>query len=306
MEANNSWFVIINPYSGNKAFKRKKQLILDGLKQLNSDYSIHYTEYSKHETLLVEQAIEQGYRKFISVGGDGTLHHVVNGVMIHGNSCLKDIKIGVIPVGTGNDWAKNYSIPKKFSESIQILNAEYAVQQDIGQIIHEDKHYYFNNLAGLGFDGFIVKQISSFKKFGKLAYFLASIKGLLLFKRPVITYSWGDNTVTSESYIVAIGICEYCGGGMKLTHESNPEDGLFDVTVVKDISKLGFIWNIRKMFNGKLHKHPKVEIFKTNHISISSRGVVSPLIQADGELIGEGNLEVELIPKAVNFIVPNE
>ena len=90
MEANNSWFVIINPYSGNKAFKRKKQLILDGLKQLNSDYSIHYTEYSKHETLLVEQGIEQGYRKFISVGGGSGVVISAEGLIITNHHVIDD------------------------------------------------------------------------------------------------------------------------------------------------------------------------------------------------------------------------
>jgi diacylglycerol kinase (ATP) len=299
-----SWFVIINPISGNGIVKKKKQSILNALNNLNYSHKVNFTQHSKHEIDLVKEGIKQGFRKFISIGGDGTLHHVVNGVMIHGNVFLSEIKVGVIPVGTGNDWAKNYAIPNKISECIKILNYENTTEQDIGKLTHDNSTFYFNNLAGLGFDGLVVKNVLGFSKFGKLAYLLASLKSLISFKKPTIIYSWDNKTVTTKSYIVATGICTYCGGGMRLTQNPNPDDGLFDVTVVKDISKLEFIWNIRKMFNGKLHQHPQVETFKTNHLAVTAKGRIAPLIQVDGELIGEGDLEVETISKAVCFVVP--
>ncbi len=304
MKNSEAWFVIINPISGNGIIKKKKQSILNELNNLNYSQKVNFTQHSKHEIGLVKEGIEQGFRKFISIGGDGTLHHVVNGIMIHGIEYLSEIKVGIIPLGTGNDWAKNYSIPNKISECINILNNGNTTKQDIGKLTHNNSTYFFNNLAGLGFDGLVVKHVLGFSKFGKFAYLLASLKSLILFKKPTITYNWDNKTVTTKSYIVAIGICNYCGGGMKLTHAPNPQDGLFDITVVKDISKLGFIWNIRKMFNGKLHKHPRVDTFKTNRLSVSTSGVISPLIQVDGELIGEGNVEVEIFSKAVCFIIP--
>lgn len=302
MDTSNSWFVILNPKSGNGIMKKKKQFIQPQLNDLTRPFSVNYTQYSGHEIELIKEGINQGYRKFISIGGDGTLHHVVNGVMIHGKDFLHEIKIGIIPVGTGNDWAKHYSIPSNPEKNIEILNQEKTVLQDIGKITHNQKDVYFNNLAGLGFDGYVVNKILSFKKLGKSAYFFASLSGLLFFKKPSVTLNFNNQSITSNIYLVGIGLCKYCGGGMRLTHQSNPTDGLFDVTIVKDISKLGFIWNIRKMFNGKLHQHPKVKTFKTNKLSISSNET-NPLIQTDGELIGEGGFEVEIIQNAINFVV---
>ena len=125
--------------------KKKKQFILSQLNNLTQSFSVNYTQYSGHEIELVKEGINQGYRKFISIGGDGTLHHLVNGVMIHGKDFLQKIKIGIIPVGTGNDWAKHYSIPSNPEKNIEILNQENTVLQDIGKITHNQKEIYFNN-----------------------------------------------------------------------------------------------------------------------------------------------------------------
>ena len=236
-------------------------------------------------------------------GGDGTLHNVVNGIMIHGKNFLQDICLGVIPVGTGNDWAKHYSIPTDINKNIEILNKGNTIYQDIGKLTHKGKVSYFNNIAGLGFDGFVANQVNQFKKFGEASYFLASLKSLILFSKPTLTYSWNNSTKNSKCYILLVGICSFCGGGMRLTHQPNPTDGLLDVTVVKDISKLGFIWNIRKMFNGKLHQHPKVETFKTNKLTVGYNGKITPLIQADGESVGEGEIKIEILEKVMKFVV---
>lgn len=301
----NSWYILVNPISGNKFYQRKKKQLTAAFSKLNSEFTIQETAFSGHEEELVEEAIQFGYRKFISVGGDGTLHHVMNGIMKHGIEFISQLKIGVIPIGTGNDWAKHYSIPKNIDKCIVLLNQEKTVFQDIGKLTHNHTTYYFNNIAGLGFDGLVVKQVLSFKNFGKLAYLLASLKSLVVFKKPFLTCNWEENSISSKCYLVAIGVCQYCGGGMRLTHTPNPTDGMFDVTLVKDITKLGFVGNIRKMFNGKLNQHPKVETFKTNKLSVTSKGKKDSLIQADGELIGNGEITVEVIPKAIQFVIPS-
>lgn len=299
----NSWYIIINPVSGNKFYQKKRSKLTKALSQLASGYKIAVTSYSGQEEELVETAINIGYRKFICAGGDGTVHHVINGIMKYGREFKSQIKVGVIPIGTGNDWAKQYQIPNEISKCIEILNKEETMLQDIGKISSKNSETYFNNLAGIGFDGHIINQINSFKIFGSLAYFLAALKSLFTYKKQSITYTFEVQSDTANSYLLGIGVCRYCGGGMQLTHNPNPADSLFDITVVKDISAIGFVWNIRKMFNQKLHLHPKVDTFKCTEISIESINNSTILMQADGELIPFDSMTVSIVPNAIQVIV---
>lgn len=299
----NTWFIIINPASGNGFVKAKKNKILKSLEKLKSPYQIQFTEYARHEEILVKEAISSDYRKFISVGGDGTLHHVVNGIMHFGNEYLDEIKVAVIPVGTGNDWVKQYSIPKNIDSAIEVINQEKTIAQDIGKITTENKVNYFNNLAGLGFDGFVAKNLPRFKKWGGLSYFLSAIIGLFQYKSHDLIITTEDKEIKSKTFLLAMGICKFCGGGMRLTHEPNSTDGLLDVTIVQDLSPFSFLLHIMKMYNGKINNHKKVETFKTNKIEVVLEEKYNLFIQVDGELIETNSFKVEVLPNAFSFVV---
>ena len=107
----NTWFLIVNPSSGNKNFEKSWNKIKYVLELKNIQYSFAFTQYTKHETILVEDVIKIGYKNIISVGGYGTLHHIINGIMSQQHQKTTKIKLGVIPLGTGNDWIRTYNIP---------------------------------------------------------------------------------------------------------------------------------------------------------------------------------------------------
>lgn len=111
MSNSNRWFVIINPTSGNGSSKRKWPRIKALLNAEYFDFDYAFTEYENHSVLLVQIAVKQGFKKIISVGGDGTLHNIINGIQRQNTVNSSYIQIGVIPIGTGNDWIKTYNIP---------------------------------------------------------------------------------------------------------------------------------------------------------------------------------------------------
>ena len=127
-----SWFIIANPTSGNRNFSKQWKEIQQLLNNKNIDYSFAFTQFSKHEIDLVQNAINKGFRNIISVGGDGTLHNVVNGIMLQRYVKTSDITIAVIPLGTGNDWIKTYNIPNNVEKSIEIIYRKKTILQDIG------------------------------------------------------------------------------------------------------------------------------------------------------------------------------
>ncbi|MFT7498840.1 MAG: diacylglycerol kinase (ATP) [Porticoccaceae bacterium] len=302
----NDWFVIINPTSGNGKSKKQIPKLLSEL-NTNSISFIHViTQYHNHGFELVQKAISEGYRKFISVGGDGTLHNIVNGVMSQQIVNSFDIKIGVIPVGTGNDWIKTYGISKNIKKSVQVIKQEKTILQDVGKInlVNYKSIIYFNNLAGIGFDGYVVNSIHKYKKLGSLSYLVGVIKGFTTYKPVYLKITINNKEIITTSLMTLVGICKYSGGGMQLTKNPDSTDGFFDITIAENITMKDVLWNIRKLFNGRIVNHIKVKNFKSNHVKITVHDNSKPFIQADGELITTSNLEFQLIPKAIQFIIP--
>lgn len=299
----NSWFIIANSTSGNRNFSKQWKEIEQLLKNKNINYSFAFTQFSKHEVELVDTAIQQGFRNIISVGGDGTLHHVVNGIMLQRYVKTSDITIAVIPIGTGNDWIKTYNIPEKLENVIEIITKKKIITQDIGVLETENKTItYFNNVAGLGYDGYIVNKLESLKRFGAIAYLLSGLAGLLLYKKSIFKIIIDDKIIETNCLMTLFGICNFSGGGMQFTKDVNPSDGLLDITIAKNLNIFDLIFNIRKLYSGSIVHHKKIETYKTKTITVLPIDT-KPFIQADGELIGNGKVTVKIIEKAINFVV---
>jgi len=301
----NTWYIIINPTSGNNAAKKKWKKIVTYLDFYNISYFATFSQYKDHEGELVYDAIQKGYRKFISVGGDGTLHHIVNGIMVQKLVEVAELKVAVIPIGTGNDWVKTYRIPKNIRNAVSIIAKENSIKQDIGhlQLLETTQSVYFNNVAGIGFDGFVVNNITKFKKYGVMAYLLGTITSFMHYKKTILTIKFNTHEISTQSLLTIVGICKYSGGGMQLTSNVNTRDGLFDISIAKDFKFLNMLLNIFKFFNGSIVKHKEVETYKTAQIQITAKDEKT-FIQADGELIGRGGFQATIIPKAICFIIP--
>jgi YegS/Rv2252/BmrU family lipid kinase len=304
---NTKWFVIVNPTSGNGASKKKWPLIFNELKHQQFIFEFAITTHKHHAEILVQDAVIKGFKKIISVGGDGTLHAIVNGILSLKTKNISEINIGIIPIGTGNDWAKTYNISKDYKDAIKTLKTNYTVQQDIGKLtlIPENKIIYFNNLAGIGFDGYVVNKVHKFKNLGSLAYLSGALVSLFSYKKPLLEITFNTTVIKSKTLLLFIGICKFCGGGMQLTKNPNPTDGIFDITFVKNITFLEVIVNIPALFSGKITDKKIIKNYKANKLQIKVLDKQETYIQADGELIGSGDFNVELLPKALTFIIKN-
>ncbi|WP_051605685.1 diacylglycerol kinase family protein [Polaribacter sp. Hel_I_88] len=299
----NRWFIVANPTSGNRNFSKKWKLIQQLLRNKNIDFSFSITQFAKHEIELVQNAVKKGYRNFISVGGDGTLHHVVNAIMLQRYVKTSDITIAVIPLGTGNDWIKTYNIPNDIKKAIEIINKKKTILQDIGVLETADKKMtYFNNAAGLGYDAYIVNKLKKLKSFGAASYLLAGIYGLFFYKKSVFSISFDDKKIETTCLMTVIGLCKFSGGGMQFTKDVNPSDGFFDISIAKNITFLDLVLNINKLYSGEIVHHKKFETYKTKEIHIHPKNS-TPFIQADGELIGTGNVTAKILERAINFVV---
>lgn len=302
----NKWFVIVNPAAGNGASKKKWPLIHNELIYQKFKVEVAFTKYKNHSVELVKNAIKQGFTKFICVGGDGTLHSIVNGVLSLNSYNISEIKIGMIAIGTGNDWIKTYHIPTNYKKAIQILKIKKTIKQDIGKLViySTNKTIYFNNLAGIGFDGYVVNKVSSYKKLGFLTYLIGALVSLTSYKKSNLEITFNNTSLKGKTLMLLIGLCNYSGGGMQLTKDVNTTDGLFDISYIQKITLLTILGNIRGLFNGTITNHKLLSNYKTNNIQIKILDNTKTYIQADGELIGSGGFSISILPKAINFIVP--
>ncbi|MDP3945093.1 MAG: diacylglycerol kinase family lipid kinase [Lutibacter sp.] len=302
-----TWFVIINPTSGNGAAKKQWNPIYAELKKQQFDFDFSFTEHKKHSVELIEKALEQGITKFICVGGDGTLHTMVNGILHLNPSNLSEIKLGIIPIGTANDWIKTYKISNDYKKAIQTLKSEFILKQDIGKlfIYENNSKVFFNNLAGIGFDGYVVHKVHKFKYLGFLAYLTGALLSIASYKKSRLEIKFNNLVIKEKTLMLLIGICKYSGGGMQLTKNVNPIDGLFDISHINKITLITLLRNILGLFNGNITNHKLVKNYKTSQLKITDLDAQKTYIQADGELVGSGSFEAEIISGALNFIVPN-
>lgn len=300
-----SWFIIANPVAGNGNFKKVWFQIQEELKNQNISFKYSKTAHANHEKELVYKALNQGFKYIISVGGDGTLHHIINGIMSQNIVDSKEVTVGVIPLGTGNDWVKTYGIPKNIKQAIQIIKQQKTKYQDIGYLELENTSSYFNNVAGIGYDGYVVNKLNKLKRFGPIAYLLSGIAGLLLYKKTVFTIEIEDKIIETKCLMTLFGICKYSAGGMQLTDYKDSSNGLFDVTIAKNLSFFNLLFSIKKLYNGKIVHHKKVETHLSNSLLITPKNTSDlPYIQADGELIGQGKVKVSLLEKAIQIVIP--
>ena len=143
------------------------------LRESGIEHDPVFTEHRYHATELSVEAANRGYRKLIVVGGDGTLNEVVNGLFIQKQCQPKDILLAVIAVGTGNDWVRTFGIPRNYSAVVRAIKEGHSYLQDVGKVTYTESKVqqtrYMANVAGLGFDAYVIKIFNHLKLKGYLS-----------------------------------------------------------------------------------------------------------------------------------------
>ena len=182
MMPENKWFAIINPVAGHGRALDDLPTISRLLREYDIDCELVFTEHKHHATQLTVEAVRAGYRRMIVVGGDGTLHEVVNGIFIQKEVPTTEVQVAVIAVGTGNDWIRMFGIPRKYSEAIRAIAENHTFLQDVGVVSYEESSYrqtrYMPNVGGAGLDAAVIRGFNSLKSrghHGRLLYVLSLI-----------------------------------------------------------------------------------------------------------------------------------
>lgn len=304
-----SWMVIVNPKAGQGHGLKDWPIISNQLNSSGVEFSCVFTEKKYHAVELTVKAVNDGYRKIIVVGGDGTVNEVVNGIFIQKIVPTTQIMLAVVPAGTGNDWVRMYGIPKAYSEAVKAIVAGRTILQDVGLISYHETMIthkrYMANVAGIGFDAMVNRRFNRLKeegRSGRWLYLTSTLKALFKYraKRFRIKVD-GKEFFDSTMFSATVGIGKYNGGGMLQMPAAVVDDGLFDLTVIKKVTKLGVMWDFKKLYNGRIYKHPKVIATQAKKIEIESFPE-SP-IEVDGEALGFSPFTFELVPQSICVVV---
>lgn len=302
------WLMIVNPNAGVKKGTKDWPKILRILKEEKVDFDFQLTKQRGHAIELASGSIAAGYRNICVVGGDGTLNEVLNGIMGQHDVPTTEITIGMIPVGTGNDWCRMFNIPFDYLKAIYILKQKNTFLQDAGKVTyyHDEKQVkrYFMNVAGMGYDALVAKKTNILKEKGMggpLTYMYFVFASLFQYKfiEAVIEVD-GKLAYKGEIFSMNVGICKYNGGGMMQVPFAIPDDGMLDVTLIKRTSKWMVVRYARKLFDGSLVDLPMVATFKGENIRIRSIGKV--FLETDGESLGHTPFTFEILPRCIRIV----
>lgn len=279
---------IVNPNARSGLGKETWAIIEPVLVERNIDYQIYETKYQRHATAITRKiTAKEGPHNIVVLGGDGTVNEVVNGI-----SHLAEVTLGYIPIGSSNDFARGFKLPKDILKALDsILTPTGFAYMDVGFITYgENKKRRFGVSSGLGFDAGVCHEImiSKFKTFfnkiklGKLGYTAVALSQLIKAKPASMDITIDGHTTHYDRVLFAAAMNhKYEGGGFMFAPKADPCDGALDFIVVNDISKPYVLCLLPLAFKG-LHTFSK-KISLTRGKTATFKSNLSLPIHTDGE-----------------------
>jgi len=299
----NSAKLICNPAAGRGRAGRLLPEVRTMLNTLKIDADIALTRSAGEATALAAAARQAGFPLIIAMGGDGTLHEVANGIVDAqaANGQPKTMgKMGVIPVGTGNDFFKMLAIPLDWRAACTRIAQGQTRRVDVGRI---NGRVFINNV-GIGFDAQVGIEAQKVRWLRGTAVYVAGLARnmLLSYRTPEVSVQIDDTQFKQTLTLLTIGNGRCSGGGFWLTPNAEIDDGLFDICLVRGLSKLQMLALVPKAMKGTHITEEPVHMTRARKITLTS---AEPLpVHADGEILytDAHELEVELLPAALDVI----
>ncbi|MGN0190474.1 MAG: diacylglycerol/lipid kinase family protein [Candidatus Cryptobacteroides sp.] len=311
------WYAVVNPNAGSgktvSEWPRASKILSDN--RIEFEYRTTWKMGAAVEITM--KACAEGYRKFLAVGGDGTVHEVLEGISKYVEmsdvastlddgldaAALEDFTLAVMPIGSGNDWIKTLGIPKDFNRVAELMKAESLGRQDVFRLDlkHDNASMeirsYMANVGGVGFDANVCKKVNFEKnsgKSGKILYLKALISNILNFKTfDCAVEADGKEIFRGTTMSIALGAGKYSGGGMLQVPDAVLDDGLLDVTVIPLMPLHRIIRAVPGLFTGTLLKrNPELISTKCSSLKIRPLSSPAPIVEVDGEVVG--NLPVSI------------
>lgn len=277
--------IIFNPTSGKtkstKALKRVEEIFT----RQNVPYTVHVTKYPQHATEIASNLTKSGNCNLLVLGGDGTFNEVLNGIV-----CFDNVKVGLIPCGTGNDFVRATTLSTNVDEAVQTVLCGNVESVDFIQI--DDKRAL--NCAGAGMDVDTLVKYAQMKHFkGKVKYYLALLSVLIKLKFHKATITTDNQTFDTSIFMVAISNGTCIGGGMPVSPLSNVQDGLLNVVIINELPRRKVLGALLKFLKGKHLSLPCVQHFLTKKVTLQI--LDDGKTEIDGEVQNQQTLNCQVV-----------
>ncbi|MEJ2594196.1 MAG: diacylglycerol kinase family lipid kinase [bacterium] len=287
-------FFIINAFAGSRGNERLRERIKESLDPQRWEPVFRDTEYAGHAALLSKEAIQQGYRFIVAVGGDGTINEVA-GPMIHGKSTL-----AIIPTGSGNGLARHLKIPLTIPKAVALINhLRYRI---IDTATMNDTK--FCSLAGIGFDALVAHHFAESKRRGYFTYFSITLRHFLTFKPK--KYSLivdGEKEIETEAFLIVFANSNQFGYNTQIAPKASLIDGKLDICIVKRPPWYAIPSTVKLLMTNKIDQSPYVRIIRCSQAEVIREK--DEVVNLDGEpVMMTQNLKVKNWPKSLKIIAP--
>lgn len=295
---------LVNPASDNGATGRRWPELARRAAALGLTGDALFSERPGQLGELARSAAERGARLLVVVGGDGSMNEVANGV-----AGRDGVELAVIARGTGWDFVRTYGIPRAIDDAVRVARDGSVRTIDLGRVTYrawagEETEAYFANIASAGMSGAIAQRANETTKAlgGKASYLWATLAVFARWRNNEVRVSVDSEIRGGRMHDVVVANGRYFGGGMMICPEAEPDDGLFDVLLIGDLTKADLLLTLPKTYRGRHLPHPKAELLRGAVVTIDAE---SPLpIELDGEQPGTTPVRLEVVAGALRVRVP--
>ena len=316
------WLAVVNVFAASKKAGSVWKKAASCLEDAGVAYKAEFTGGKYNATELSRKAAERGYRKFIAVGGDGTIHDVLNGIAEYAQNStevtLSDFTLAVLPVGSGNDWVKSVGVSRDIQQAVSCIASGITGRQDVAKVSMLDASdlnaetlsvSYMSNVGGVGLDARVCEIVNRKKERGKRGkkLYITALLYCIRHRVPIRAKVVCDGVeVFSGKYLsIAFGIGKYSGGGMRQTPDAVMDDGMLDVTVIPDIPIWKIAKEVPKLFTGKFNTVDVLTLAKCREVYILPEGEAdAEPVEVDGEVVGRAPVRMEILDQQINVIKP--
>jgi len=296
---------LVNPASANGSTGRRWPELARRAAAAGLEGATLFSERQGHLAELAREAALDGAELLVVVGGDGSVNEVVNGLAGLG----RQPAVAVVPRGTGWDFSRTFGIPRKIDDAVQIALQGDVRTIDLGRASYRawdgsDATAWFANVASAGMSGAIAKRANETTKAlgGKASYLWATFAVFSGWEATEIEVAVDGERRAGPMFDVVIANGRFFGGGLEICPEAEPDDGLFDVLTIGDVTKRDLVQTMPRMYRGTHLPHPKAELLRGSSVTVTSE---TPLpIELDGEQPGTTPVTFEVTAGALRLRVP--
>lgn len=298
---------IVNPKAGSGSAKAKRRKLEEQVSSCFAHWEIRETKRAGHAQQLAKEICEEGFDIVGVVGGDGTCHEVLNGMINNDEPINPSTALALIPAGTGSDFLKSLPTP---SDPIQALrSAAFGTDRivDIGKCTTQEEARYFINVAGFGVNGEVAERSNNSSKMlgGKITFIKATLQSSLSYSPQKVSLQWEEEnnvqTWTGEVLSCFVANGKFCGGGMNVGPASSLDDGLADITVLEPIGPIEQVFKLRKLYDGTIHELKQASQIKCSALRATAQKNATVKIELDGECGGKLPARFEILKQKLRI-----